>query len=131
MAFTTREKLEPSRRMYEKMSPLDGMERMELMKSTIETNWMEFKNSAFVAREGDVFIATFPRCGTAWVQQISKLIRNSGVEDGTGIDEAFPWIDLMSPEEAEVNSSLLKLPCVIWIVLSKTTMLYVYSSAYM
>ena len=103
MASSTREKVSPSRRMYERMSTLDGLERMELMESTIQTSLMAFKDSPFVAREGDVFIATFPRCGTAWIQQICKLVRNNGVEDGTDIDVAFPWIDLMSPEEAEVS----------------------------
>ena len=87
------------------MSSLDGQERMELMGSTIQTNLMAFKSSPFVAREGDVFIATFPRCGTAWIQQICKLIRNDGVEDGTDIDSVFPWLDLMSPEEAEVKQT--------------------------
>ena len=107
MASPKREKLSPSMRMYEKMSPLNGLERMELMGSTIQTSLMAFKNSSFVAREGDVFIATFPRCGTTWIQQICKLIRSNGVEDGTDVDSAFLWIDLMSPEEAEVNSYLV------------------------
>ena len=55
-----------------------------------------------VPRQDDVFIATFPKCGTTWMQQIVKLIWNKGNEDGRDVDEALPWIDTMKPAEIEV-----------------------------
>lgn len=53
-------------------------------------------------RSDDVFVVTFPKCGTSWMQQIVKLIWNSGKEDGRDIDEALPWIDPAKPSYAEV-----------------------------
>ena len=54
-------------------------------------------------RQDDVFIVTFPKCGTTWMQQIVKLIWNKGEEDGRDIDAAVPWVDPMTPEEIEVQ----------------------------
>lgn len=55
-----------------------------------------------VPRSDDVFIVTYPKCGTTWLQQIVKLIWNNGFEDGRDIDEALPWVDAMKPAETEV-----------------------------
>lgn len=54
-------------------------------------------------RLDDVFVVTYPKCGTTWMQQIVKLIWNNGEEDGRDIDEALPWIDPEKPEYAEVG----------------------------
>ena len=54
-------------------------------------------------RQDDVFIATFPKSGTTWMQQIVKLIWNKGEEDGRDIDAALPWVDPMTPEEIKVQ----------------------------
>ena len=56
-----------------------------------------------VPREGDVFICTFPKSGTTWMQSIIKLIRNNGVDDGRDVDIVSPWIDVMTPKEVEVS----------------------------
>ena len=79
---------------------------MEVFKSINQKNLHGYKKSSFTAREGDVFVVTFRKCGTIWMQQMIKLIRNRGREDGVDIDGAFPWLDLMSPEEADVRSAL-------------------------
>ena len=94
----------PTKRLSEKISALSGKERMEIMKKTFEQNLFSYKKSSFTAKEGDLFIVTFPKCGTTWTQQIAKLVRNHGQEDGMDVDEAFPWIELMSPEEADVRN---------------------------
>ncbi|XP_003383429.1 PREDICTED: amine sulfotransferase-like [Amphimedon queenslandica] len=52
-------------------------------------------------RETDVFVATFPKCGTTWTQQIVKLIWSGGREDGRDVDEALPWIDVTKPHELD------------------------------
>ena len=54
-----------------------------------------------VIRPDDVFIATYPKCGTTWTQQIVKLIANNGVETGIDSDEFVPWHEHMSLEEME------------------------------
>ena len=58
-----------------------------------------------VIRPDDVFIATYPKCGTTWMQQIVKLIANNGVENGIDLDVFVPWIELMSLDEIESMSS--------------------------
>ena len=41
----------------------------------------------------DVWIVTYPKCGTTWTQQIVKLIRNNGVQDGVRPNLAVPWLE--------------------------------------
>ena len=41
----------------------------------------------------DVWIVTYPKCGTTWTQQIVKLIRNNGVNDGVKIILSSPWLE--------------------------------------
>ena len=39
----------------------------------------------------DVWVVTYPKCGTTWSQQIMRLIRNKGVLDDRKVDFAVPW----------------------------------------
>ena len=41
----------------------------------------------------DVWIVTYPKCGTTWTQQIVKLIRSNGVNDGVKITVSSPWLE--------------------------------------
>ena len=41
----------------------------------------------------DVWIVTYPKCGTTWVQQIVKLIRSNGVQDNVSINDSIPWLE--------------------------------------
>ena len=47
---------------------------------------------SFPLRLDDVFIVTYSKSGTTWVQQIVKLIRSNGKDDGKTIDMAVPWL---------------------------------------
>lgn len=38
----------------------------------------------------DVWVVSYPKCGTTWTQQIVRLIRNSGERDDTKIELAVP-----------------------------------------
>ena len=41
----------------------------------------------------DIWIVTYPKCGTTWTQQIVKMIRNKGQEDGVKIFDSVPWLE--------------------------------------
>ena len=49
----------------------------------------------------DVWIVTFPKCGTTWTQQIVRLIHNKGVQDEVKVTTVVPWPEggkLLSPD---------------------------------
>jgi Ca2+-binding EF-hand superfamily protein len=52
------------------------------------------KALSFVPRSSDVIVATPPKCGTTWMQQIMHQLRSGGDMTFTGIGEVVPWIDL-------------------------------------
>ena len=41
----------------------------------------------------DLFVVTYPKSGTTWLQQIVKLIKNGGIEDGRRSNEVVPWLE--------------------------------------
>jgi catechol 2,3-dioxygenase-like lactoylglutathione lyase family enzyme len=51
---------------------------------------------AFVAEPGDVFISTFPKTGTTWMQQICHQLRTGGHIDFEEISEegVVPWLEV-------------------------------------
>ncbi|MCG8423444.1 MAG: sulfotransferase domain-containing protein [Proteobacteria bacterium] len=65
--------------------------------------------AAFEPRPSDVIIATYPKCGTTWMQQIVHGIRTGGSMNFNDITEVVPWfeivhfmnIDINAPQEAE------------------------------
>jgi hypothetical protein len=50
--------------------------------------------AAFKPRPSDVIIATYPKSGTTWMQQIVFGLRTGGSMDFAEITEAVPWIEL-------------------------------------
>jgi len=73
---------------------------------------------AFEPRSTDVLIATFPKCGTTWLQQIIHGLRTRGSMDFEEITLAVPWlelafdlgIDLAAPQAAEPRAFKTHLP---------------------
>ena len=57
----------------------------------------------FVPKPSDVFVASYPKSGTTWVQHIVSLIKNNGVDDGMDIDDKWLWYEQFSAAEIEVR----------------------------
>ena len=55
--------------------------------------WAELET--FTLKPDDVFIATYPKSGTTWVQQIVKLLRNNGKRDNVKLDASIPWLEVL------------------------------------
>ena len=50
----------------------------------------------FRLRQGDLFVATYPKSGTTWTRQIVRLILNNGEDDGKNLGaEAVPWLSAL------------------------------------
>ena len=44
----------------------------------------------------DVWVVTYPKCGTTWTQQIVRLIKNKGVQDDIVVSHAVPWLEAIA-----------------------------------
>ena len=53
----------------------------------------------------DVWIVTYPKCGTTWTQQIVKLIRSRGERDDVKIHASIPW-----PEAIKFYPGTIEIP---------------------
>ena len=60
---------------------------------------------SFVAKPSDVFIVSYPKSGTTWMQHIVSLIKNNGVDDGEDLDDKWLWMDIFTQEEVEVGTN--------------------------
>ena len=48
----------------------------------------------YQASPTDTFIATFPKCGTTWMQQLVHCLRTRGDMDFSEITDVVPWLEL-------------------------------------
>ena len=60
---------------------------------------------SFVAKPSDVFVASYPKSGTTWLQHIVSLIKNNGVDDGEDLDDKWLWIELFTQDEVKVGAN--------------------------
>ena len=60
-----------------------GICDVEWVKSMKDMKW----------RQDDIWIVTYPKCGTTWTQQIVRLILNGGKDDGVKVTDAVPWVE--------------------------------------
>ena len=49
--------------------------------------------TSFELYPDDVWISTYPKCGTTWVQQIVRLIRSNGVLEDKKLSSIVPWAE--------------------------------------
>ena len=81
-------------------------EGMFLSQGVSVENFREVRR-CFAAKAGDVFVASYPKSGTTWMQHIVSLIKNNGVDDGEDLDDKWLWIEQFSLAEVEVCINLL------------------------
>jgi hypothetical protein len=55
--------------------------------------WMRLRNYVFETWPDDVFIVTYPRSGTTWVQMMAWQLKSKGSLDFRHIDDVVPWIE--------------------------------------
>ena len=75
---------------------------------TFQVDGLETLACTFETRNDDVFICTYPKCGTTWMQIICNLLDSGGVQDKSRTVYAFsPWLEtLFAPptlHEREAN----------------------------
>ncbi|XP_074643448.1 sulfotransferase 1 family member D1-like isoform X3 [Tubulanus polymorphus] len=66
------------------------------------------KIKAFPVRESDIFVATFPKSGTTWVQEIVYLIESDldfQTAKSTRIDDRFPFLEFPCPGMKTIGKS--------------------------
>lgn len=66
-------------------------------------HWEKLK--AFQVRHDDLILSSYPRSGATWTQQIIRLLRNCGKDDGTNLDDVIPLLDSLGTD----RGNLLKL----------------------
>ncbi len=64
----------------------------------------------FEFRPGDVAIATYPKCGTTWTQQIIHGLRTGGSMDFDEISLVVPWIEQAASLGIDLNADQVAKP---------------------
>ena len=66
-----------------------------MLVTPVDPNRFEFVYQNWVPRSDDVFIASFPKSGTTWTQQIVRLVYSRGLirDDDPSLHAIIPWLD--------------------------------------
>ncbi len=56
---------------------------------------MDLIEKEFVAKDGDVFVVTYPRSGTTWTEQMVHLLVHNGEQGEQRITDAVPWVETL------------------------------------
>ena len=78
-----------------------------------DVEWVETKMKNIKLRPDDIWVASYPKCGTHWTMQIVRLILNHGKDDGKNIVETVLWVEAFnkdSPYNSQVNLDQLPSP---------------------
>jgi hypothetical protein len=73
----------------------DGRGGQILFPPFITQREMDIIRDRFVVRDDDVFIVTYPRSGTTWMEQIVHLIANNGEQGEKLLGDAVPWLETL------------------------------------
>jgi len=71
---------------------------------------MDLIEKEFVAKDGDVFVVTYPRSGTTWTEQMVHLLVNNGMQGEQRITDAVPWLETLPHRPNGMQEFLKTLP---------------------
>jgi len=71
----------------------ETIDEMKAVLKKMFTEESKARGLAFRPRPNDVLIATYPKCGTTWIQQIVHGLRSNGSMQFEEICEVIPWIE--------------------------------------
>ena len=69
-------------------------ELMAMRNSAMHSDESVRVGRSFKPQPSDVFVVTYPKCGTTWVTQILHALRTAGSMDFGEITEVVPWVIL-------------------------------------
>lgn len=72
----------------------------------ITQEMMDTLANEFVAHEDDIFVVTYPKCGTTWTEQIVHLILNNGEQGEQLITDAAPWLETLPRRPGGIQAFL-------------------------
>ena len=71
---------------------------------------MDLIEKEFVAKDGDVFVVTYPRSGTTWTEQMVHLLVNKGEQGEQRITDAVPWLETLPHRPNGMTKFLESMP---------------------
>lgn len=77
-----------------------GLDLMAVRNSLMHSPESVENGRRFKARWSDVFVTTYPKCGTTWMQQIVQALRSGGSLEFGEICEVMPW-DIVAQDCAQ------------------------------
>lgn len=71
-----------------------NIDELKAALSLFSSSEAELKGFAYQPDPTDVFIATYPKCGTTWGQQLAHCLRTRGDMDFGEITDVVPWLEI-------------------------------------
>ena len=70
------------------------IEDVKIRLDRFSTEKSKASGRAYQPEPSDIFIATYPKCGTTWIQQLVHCLRTRGDMEFGEITEVVPWLEL-------------------------------------
>ena len=67
---------------------------------------MDIIANEFVVQEHDIFVVTFPRSGTTWMEQVIHLLLHNGDQGSKVLGDAAPWVETLPNRPQGFNKFL-------------------------
>lgn len=60
----------------------------------------------FICRESDIYVASFPKTGTTWLQEIIYCIMNGIDKSSKSIEDRFPYLEFLYPGLSSIENQV-------------------------